>query len=296
MIQVKRLGHATFTTPDLDGQVGYYSDVLGLSVIERDKNRAFLATATGLEAIALERGDAAALTRLAFQVAPGSDLAALARELGSLGIKTERRSAISPGIADAITFTDINGTSIDIFADYGFARPDAKQSIITPLRLGHVAHRVSDVQQVVRFYTEVLGFRVSDWRDTTFAFLRCNTDHHSVNFVVDPVPQLHHIAFEVKDWPEIHRSCDFLAQNGIRLVWGPGRHIIGHNVAAYHRNSDDVRVELFCELDQMKDEVLGYFDPRPWHQDRPQRPKVWDKDTLRNYWGFASHGTFPGYP
>ena len=295
MIQVKRLGHATFATPDLDGQVGYYSDVLGLSVVERDRNRAFLATATGLEAIALERGDAVALTRLSFQVAPGSDLAALARDLGSLGIKAERRSTISPGIADAITVTDINGTSIDIFADYGFARPDAKQSIITPLRLGHVAHRVSDVEQVVRFYTEVLGFRVSDWRDTTFAFLRCNTDHHSVNFVVDPVPQLHHIAFELKDWPEIHRSCDFLAQNGIRLVWGPGRHIIGHNVAAYHRNSDDVRVELFCEMDQMKDEALGYFDPRPWHQDRPQRPKVWGPDTLRNYWGFGSERIIRGY-
>src|SRR3954470_5364267 len=113
MIQVKRLGHATFTTPDLDGQLHYYSDVLGLGVVERDKNRAFLATATGLEAIALERGDAAALTRLAFQVAPGSDLAALARDLGTRGIKTDRRSAISPGIADAIAFTDINGTLLE---------------------------------------------------------------------------------------------------------------------------------------------------------------------------------------
>ena len=80
------------------------------------------------------------------------------------------------------------------------------------------------------------------------------------------------------------------------LVWGPGRHIIGHNVAAYHRNADQVRVELFCEMDQIKDEALGYFDPRPWHQDRPQVPKTWPKDTLRNYWGFGSHGTFPGYP
>jgi hypothetical protein len=79
-------------------------------------------------------------------------------------------------------------------------------------------------------------------------------------------------------------------------VWGPARHIIGHNIAAYHRNSDNVRVEFYCEMDQMKDEALGYFDPRPWHQDRPQRPKVWPKDTMRNYWGFASHGTFPGYP
>ena len=54
MIDVLRVGHATFTTPDLERQVAYYSDVLGLIVTERDKNRAFLATRTGLEAIALE--------------------------------------------------------------------------------------------------------------------------------------------------------------------------------------------------------------------------------------------------
>jgi hypothetical protein len=34
-------------------------------------------------------------------------------------------------------------------------------------------------------------------------------------------------------------------------------------------------VEFFCELDQMKDEELGYFEPRPWHRDTPQRPKRW---------------------
>ncbi|MEA2988473.1 MAG: hypothetical protein QOG83_1184, partial [Alphaproteobacteria bacterium] len=39
-----------------------------------------------------------------------------------------------------------------------------------------------------------------------------------------------------------------------------------------------------------------YFEPRPWHEDFPQRPKVWPNDTLRAYWGFGSFGTFPGYP
>jgi catechol 2,3-dioxygenase-like lactoylglutathione lyase family enzyme len=296
MIEIKRLGYATFATPDIDRQIDYYSGVLGLVVSERDGSRAVLATRTGLEAIALERGDAADLTRLSFQVAPGSDLAEIAKELGQHGIRSELRSGISPGVARALVFKDIKGTWIELFADYVFAKDDGKQAVITPLKLGHVAHRVVDVQQVVKFYTDVLGFRVSDWRDDTFAFLRCGVDHHTVNFVIDPTPKLHHIAFEVKDWPEMHRACDFLAKNDIRLVWGPGRHIIGHNVAAYHRNSDDVRVELFCELDQIKDEGLGYFDPRPWHQDRPQVPKVWPKETLRNYWGFGSHGTFPGYP
>jgi catechol 2,3-dioxygenase-like lactoylglutathione lyase family enzyme len=81
MIDVLRVGHATFTTPDLERQVAYYSDVLGLIVTERDKNRAFLATRTGLEAIALERGDKPELTRLSFQVAADADFAAYAREL-----------------------------------------------------------------------------------------------------------------------------------------------------------------------------------------------------------------------
>src|SRR5882672_12539225 len=124
MIDVLRVGHATFTTPDLERQVAYYSDVLGLRVIERDKNRAFLAARTGLEAIALDRGDAVALTRLSFQVAPGSDLDAVAKELAQHGVKSERRGAISPGVVQAIAFVDIKGTAIDLYADYAFAPDD----------------------------------------------------------------------------------------------------------------------------------------------------------------------------
>jgi catechol 2,3-dioxygenase-like lactoylglutathione lyase family enzyme len=295
MIQVRRLGHATLTTPDLEPQIEYYTEVVGLTLVERDAKRAILASRQGLEAIALELGAPNALSRLAFQVAPGSDLAALARELGEHGIRAERRSGISPGVAEAIVFKDPKDTSIEIFSDYVFAEENQSQAGIMPLKLGHVAYRVSDVQQVVKFYTDVLGFRVSDWNGDTFAFLRCGPDHHSVNFVFDEVPQLHHIAFEVKDWAEIQRACEWLARKGIQLVWGPGRHIIGHNIAIYHRNADKLRVEFFCEMDLMKDEALGYFDPRPWHQDRPQRPKVWPRDTLRNYWGFGSERIIRGY-
>jgi len=295
MIAVRRLGHATLTTPDLDAQVAYYTEVVGLTLTERAKNRAILASRQGLEAIALEPGPPNALSKLAFQVAPDSDLDELARELAKHGIKAERRRGISPGVAEAIAFTDPKGTLIEIFSDYVFAKEDRSQIGVMPLKLGHVAYRVRDVQQVVRFYCDVLGFRVSDWHGDTFAFLRCGPDHHTVNFVFDEVPQLHHIAFEVKDWAEIQKACEWLAKNSIRLVWGPGRHIIGHNIAIYHRNADKVRVEFFTEMDQMKDEALGYFDPRPWHQDRPQRPKVWEKDTLRNYWGFGSEPVIRGY-
>jgi catechol 2,3-dioxygenase-like lactoylglutathione lyase family enzyme len=269
--------------------------VVGLVLVERTKDRAYLACKLGLEAIALEPGPGNALSRLAFQVAPGTDLGEVARGLAKDGVKTERRQDISPGVAEAVVFTDPKGTQIEIFSDYMFAKDDGRTAGVMPLKLGHVAYRVDDVQAIVKFYCDVLGFRVSDWRADDFAFLRCNADHHTVNFVYDAEPQLHHIAFEVKDWAEIQRAAETLAKHDIHLVWGPGRHIIGHNIAIYHRNADKVRVEFFCEMDQMKDETLGYFDPRPWHQDRPQRPKVWGPETLRNYWGYGSERIIRGY-
>ena len=295
-IQCRRLGHATLWTPDLDRMIDYYTEVIGLQLIEREPGRAFLATRDGLEAICLEKGDHAELARIAFQVAPGSDLGELAASLKKVGLGAERRRGISPGIADCVTLTDPQGTLVEIFADYTFARRERRQQGIMPFKLGHVAYRCHDVAKVVKFYEDHLGFRTSDWRGDTFAFMRCGVDHHTVNFVVDEEQKLHHIAFEVKDWGEIHRAAEHLARHDIRLVWGPGRHIIGHNIAIYHRNADQVRVEFFTEMDQMKDEALGYFDPRPWHQDTPQRPKVWGKETLRNYWGFGSERSYPGYP
>src|SRR5712691_5344822 len=138
MIQVRRLGHATLTTPDIAAQIAYYTEVVGLTLIERDKTRAIFASRQGLEAIALEPGPPNALARLAFQVAPGSDLAEVARELGKHGVKAERRSGISPGIAEAVVFKDPKGTSIEIFSDYVFAKEDQSQAGIMPLKLGHV--------------------------------------------------------------------------------------------------------------------------------------------------------------
>src|SRR5260370_13977399 len=148
MIKVRRIGHAKLASPDLDRQVAYYTQIVGLCLIERSGNRALLATRQGLEAIALEPGEPNALTRLAFQVAPGSDLRALARDLVKAGISSERRSSITPGIDEAIVFKDPKGTLIELFSEYRFAKEDRSQSGIMPIKLGHVAYRVTDVQNV----------------------------------------------------------------------------------------------------------------------------------------------------
>jgi len=297
MIKVKRLGHATLSTPDLDRQIEYWTEVMGLSLIDKGDDRCFLGTRLGEEAIALERGtEKGGLRRLSFQAKPDSDLGELSAKLAQQGIKAEIRSDISPGVRKAVVFPDPKGTLIEIYADYTFAPADKQEGGISPLKFGHVAYRVKDAKKLTQFYCEILGMRVSDWIGDHFSFLRCGVDHHTVNFVNYDVEALHHIAFELQDWSAIKNACDHLTRKKTQLVWGPQRHTVGHNIAAYHRNPDDIRVELFTELDVMMDEDLGYWEPRPWHEERPLRPKVWPKETLRSQWGFGSFGTFPGYP
>lgn len=297
MIQVKRLAHATITVEDLERSLDYYTRVVGLSLVTRDTKSAVLATKMGQEAVVLEKGPAAGeLPRLSFQIKPGSDLGELAAKLQKEGVKSERRMGITPGVKEALCFNDNKGTLLEIYADYEFA-PDDKTAVgIMPVKFGHVAYRVESVVDTVKFYNEFLGFRTSDFRGDFFAFLRCGVDHHTINFTRYETERLHHIAFELRDWGDIHQACDYLTKKKVQLVWGPLRHVVGHNIAAYHRNPDEIRVELFAEMDLMKDEELGYWEPRPWHEERPLRPKVWPKDTLRSQWGFGSFGTFPGYP
>src|SRR5438552_8249578 len=55
MIRPRRIGHATFETPDLDKAIAYYEKFVGLIVAEREKDRAFLATKIGQLVIALSR-------------------------------------------------------------------------------------------------------------------------------------------------------------------------------------------------------------------------------------------------
>src|ERR1041384_7548256 len=55
-----------------------------------------------------------------------------------------------------------------------------------PRRLGHVLLFSPDVNRQLKFYTEVLGFKLSDRSRSLIAFVRCDTDHHNLAFLASP--------------------------------------------------------------------------------------------------------------
>ncbi len=289
MSGVTQIGYATFETPDLERAIAYYTQYLGLTEVQRDGKTAYLACPSDFYSVVLKEGSAAAVTRLALQLAPEADLDAFAAELKAKGIAVGRQTDTGPSTPATLTVVDPSGMEVDLLATRIVKDKRPLNHGVAPRKLGHTAFFTPDIQATVKFYTEALGFRVSDWIGDFFVFMRCNPDHHTVNFLSGPKRGLHHIAFELNDWNHVKEACDLLPDHNLDLIWGPGRHGPGHNIYTYHLNPDGFTIEMFTELDIMSNEASGYFDPRPWHKDHPQRPKVWDPASIRsrNFWGLS---------
>jgi catechol-2,3-dioxygenase len=259
--------------------------VIGLALTDKSKDAVYLASTIDHHSVVLRKGSQAKCVRLGFQIGPDDDLGAFEKQIQGQGIKTQRRKDPEPTIADMVTFEDPKGTVMEVFKRDAFSGQRFATKGIVPHKLGHVAFFVTDVKHVTKFYCDVLGFRESDWMGDFFSFLRCGPDHHTINLMQIDANRHFHTAFELRDWAHLQTACDYLSLNGYKLLWGPGRHGIGHNLFAYHRAPNGLITETFAELDRMNEE-LGYFEPRPWHRDHPQKPKVWPKDpSAANLWG-----------
>src|SRR6187399_2281921 len=139
MIDVKRLGHATFETPDIERQIDYFTQVAGLVLAERQNGRAYLATKVGDLAVQLEKGDVSRCARLAFQVAPGTELNDIRKGVEADGVRCEVRNETSPGIPKVVAFEDTKGTAIEVYAEQTpITGKQASVPGIGPLKLGHL--------------------------------------------------------------------------------------------------------------------------------------------------------------
>ena len=140
-------------------------------------------------------------------------------------------------------------------------------------KLGHVVLQVSNLERSLDFYTQILGFKVSDvyphdMMPGGMIFLRCDTDHHSLALVGAGKGQaenveLHHVAFEVSTLEEVLRARDRLRTSDVPIDF-EGRRRAGCQIAVEFRDPDNHRLEIYWGLDQ----VGSYDRVRPsneWH-------------------------------
>ena len=178
------------------------------------RDHAFFAARTGQLVIELRRAAQAQCAKLCFEVAADEDFADIARRLTAHGVKSEMKSDTAPGIAKVLAFQDPKGTTIELFKEWQSVGRGQDVTGIGVLKLGHIAFCVDDPKPIADFYARVLGFKVSDWIDDFFVFMRCNADHHTVNFITGPHGRMHHIAFELRDFSHLQNACDLFGAEG----------------------------------------------------------------------------------
>ncbi|MEC3919207.1 VOC family protein [Nocardia sp. CDC160] len=128
---------------------------------------------------------------------------------------------------------------------------------IRPRRLGHVVIGSTDEAATRRFFTDGLGFKVSDYIAGHGAFLRCTTDHHNLLVLGAPVNFMHHTSWQVDDVDEVGRgAAHMLEDHPERHVWGLGRHHAGSNFFWYLKDPAGNFAEYFSDMDSIIDDQL----------------------------------------
>jgi len=132
----------------------------------------------------------------------------------------------------------------------------------TPVRvkkLGHVVFTVSDIERTTKFWTEIMGFQVSDRNEHGMVFLHNSSDHHTIALVPaktkDELPKegrpaFHHCALEVGTVSELFKIRDFLRAKGVPIVY-EGRRGPGGNPGVEFRDPDGFNIELYASMDQI---------------------------------------------
>jgi len=145
-----------------------------------------------------------------------------------------------------------------------------------PIRLAHAVLNTHDVPASQAFLEQVLDFSLSD-RTRIMAFMRCNSDHHSIALGDTDNDALNHIAFLMPDLDAVMRGGGRLKDAGHPIEWGPGRHGPGNNAFNYFIGPFDIVVEYTAEVQQIDDSYQS------------GQPEDWKWPTGRvDHWGISA--------
>jgi catechol 2,3-dioxygenase-like lactoylglutathione lyase family enzyme len=267
-MSLHRLTRIVIGVPDVEATAAYYRD-FGLT--ELGANR--FATVDGGEQLAIARARQRRLLQLGIGVHDTDDLDRIGSRLDKLGIGYTRNDTSMWVVDPNSSLTVVVEIADEIKQQYtptpatnGPGRPDRanlrapgidRENPVRPRKLGHVVVGSIDQDASHRFFTDGLGFKITDHVPGLASFMRCSTDHHNVLVQQAPLNFLHHTAWEVDDVDEVGRGATAMLEgHPERHVWGLGRHHLGSNFFWYLKDPAGNFSEYYSDIDCIIDEQL----------------------------------------
>jgi len=142
------------------------------------------------------------------------------------------------------------------------------------LGLGHVVLTVENIEPVMAFYVEVLGFRLSDYIEKPFRayFFHLNPRHHSLALIETGRDGMHHLMVELFSLDDVGQAYD-IALNEDRVNVTLGRHTNDFMTSFYARTPSSFMVE--CGWGGRE------IDPSTWRPvEMTHGPSLWGHDRV----------------
>ncbi|HYH92151.1 MAG TPA: VOC family protein [Candidatus Saccharimonadales bacterium] len=264
-MDIRALSYVGIETADTAAWASFATDVLGMPVVRPagDDSRLLLRMDERSYRFDVRQGSTDRMLWLGWEVSSKADLDAAETELRAAGVPVERGSADESkerGIVDFIRFEDPAGNRQEVF--YGQEADFRALQLTRPmdgyltgeLGMGHAVIGVPNFRESLDFYTDVLGFRVSDTFRDFMAFLHCNPRHHSLALVGTDKPGLRHIMLETRSIDDVGSAIDVARSRGI-LTRGLGRHTNDQAVSCYFETPSGWEIEYGWSGLQVDDEV-----------------------------------------
>jgi catechol 2,3-dioxygenase len=287
MINVYRVSHVGVRVTDVEKAENFYVNLLGFVETEKGEDYLYL---RGIEerqhhSLALMKAPSPGLKYIAFRVSSPEDLDRAEKTIDSMGLP--HRKFDERGVKDSIIFQDPSGFPVVLYYEMDqledmrlkFSRHRGP----SPVRLAHFNLIVKDIKVALKFYSEVLGFKVTEMfydekGELQVVWITKRGDSHEVAISQNKrAPGFHHESFYVHDVKDIIRAADVLASEGLwdSIERGPGRHGTTLGLYLYVRDIDKNRFEFFTA-------DYTVLDPDKWNVVK----WTWDQRRYRSdFWG-----------
>ena len=292
-MQLQALGYVGFGSASLEDWQKFGTSLVGWQAIERGNSMLAFRMDDRKQRVVIDRamGDGG---RFGWEVENSAALDTLAARLEAAEVKvTTEPQALADArrVRALILFHDPAGNRCEAF--YGAEIDDTPFSpgrSISGFRtgalgLGHVVLTVERIDEVMPFYVELLGFRLSDYIEKPFRayFFHINPRHHSLALIETGKNGVHHLMVELFSLDDVGQAYD-IALTEQRVNVTLGRHTNDFMTSFYAKTPSSFMVE--CGWGGREIEPAGWqpvemhHGPSLWGHER-----VWlsekDRETAR---------------
>ncbi|MFT4795400.1 MAG: 2,3-dihydroxybiphenyl 1,2-dioxygenase [Paracoccaceae bacterium] len=248
------LGYIGIRSSKTEDWSSFATGLLGMQQVDRGAaSRAFRMDDRKQRLLVTDDGEEG-LDFMGWEVDTPADLDRLAGRLDNAGVAVRLEAAALADqrlVSRLISFQDPDGNHLEVFcapqiASDPFVPGRAISGFKTgSLGMGHAVLHVADIEKLLPFYRDLLGFSVTDYGLTPFQlyFFHINGRHHSFAMVGSGKKGLHHFMVELQSLDDVGQGYDIAQQDPGRVAYTLGRHSNDHMMSFYANSPSGFFVE-----------------------------------------------------